>query len=764
MNSHVLYLALGTYRVRATREQVKELASSGSRVSLVVLDAPEWREALEELGRLDGVSVLRVTPDKNGTAWGSAKRLAAARSGPFATADTVIAGDAQALPVAWIAKRRRPGVALMLEPYGAGRVVEPADLAVLTPWYPSPNNPYAGSFVQAATAAVAGNYDRVTVFHTEDWSGRGSAALSDAIRVTTDRLRERNALGHVVDTDEATVVRVPVPITSRKNYAPWVEAQVKALRSALPGGRIEAPVVHAHTGIYGGVLATRLARPDARVVVTEHASFLERVFSQAPAADLYEQVLERADAFLCVSAALREQGPEALPAVRGQGGCRAQPGLPGPLHAGPGALPGAAALAVPGPARRAEGRQGAAGGVRAGRRGGAARHPHDGRARHRRGGAARTRRRTGPRGALPHTPAGRPGGRGPADARVRPARARQQAGDLRDDDRRGDRVRPPRPHDPQRRPPGDAEGHRDAGRCAHGRQRRPAGHRRRVPGAARPRRRPGPAGGPRGAGGPDRLRGGRQAARRGVRGRDAPVPDPEPETEPEAVDGAGAEAAGDAEPAGTQAPAEVEPTGSAEPAGSAPAVRPDEPVGRAVVLALTPAKPRRIVDFANHLVGKGVEVTLVTAQSPALWEGLRLDPDVPVVSIQDAEKKLHIPRAERFLVYRAPRAVLRRARRLAAKNREAIGPELAVATVQRAHTKVANAFHKKVFNRGYREVRPQLFARIAKQRVLPELRLDMVDTVFVSDINSTVTGWKWAKSHPHLKVTASLDRTAYDPE
>ncbi|MCP9959047.1 glycosyltransferase family 4 protein [Streptomyces sudanensis] len=243
-----------------------------------------------------------------------------------------------------------------------------------------------------------------------------------------------------------------------------------------------------------------------------------------------------------------------------------------------------------------------------------------------------------------------------------------------------------------------------------------------------------------------------------------PVPDPEPETEPEAVDGAGAEAAGDAEPAGTQAPAEVEPTGSAEPAGSAPAVRPDEPVGRAVVLALTPAKPRRIVDFANHLVGKGVEVTLVTAQSPALWEGLRLDPDVPVVSIQDAEKKLHIPRAERFLVYRAPRAVLRRARRLAAKNREAIGPELAVATVQRAHTKVANAFHKKVFNRGYREVRPQLFARIAKQRVLPELRLDMVDTVFVSDINSTVTGWKWAKSHPHLKVTASLDRTAYDPE
>ncbi|MCP9945851.1 glycosyltransferase family 4 protein [Streptomyces somaliensis] len=259
------------------------------------------------------MEVVRVAPDRKGTAWGSAKKLAAAGSGPFAKADTVVAGDAQALPVAWIAKRRRPGIALVLEPHGAGRVVEPSDLAVLTPWYPSPNNPYAGSFVQAATAAVAGNYDRVTVFHTEDWTGRAPAPLGDAIRVTVDRLRERGALGHVVDADEATVVRVPVPIIGRKDYAPWVEAQVKALRSALPGGRIEAPVVHAHTGIYGGVLAARLARPDARVVVTEHSSFLDRVFSQAPAAELYERVLERADAFVCVSSVLREQVVKRFP-------------------------------------------------------------------------------------------------------------------------------------------------------------------------------------------------------------------------------------------------------------------------------------------------------------------------------------------------------------------------------------------------------------------------------------------------------------------
>ncbi|WP_331452525.1 glycosyltransferase [Streptomyces sp. SS162] len=748
MNSHVLYLALGTYRVRATREQVKELASSGSRISLVVLDAPEWREALAELGRLDGVKVIRVAPDKDGTAWGSAKKLAAATSGPFATADTVVAGDAQALPVAWIAKRRRPGVTLVLEPHGAGRVVVPSDLAVLTPWYPSPNNPYAGSFVRAATAAVAGSFGQVTVFHTEDWSGRASAPLNDAIRVTVDRLQERGALGHVIDTDEATVVRVPVPLIHRRNYAPWVEAQVKALRSALPGGVIEAPVVHAHTGIYGGVLATRLARPDARIVVTEHSSFLDKVFSQAPAARLYEQVLERADAFLCVSSALREQVVRRFPEYADKVGV----------------VPNAIELDrfTPGPERSPE----------------LLRWLYLGRLVQPKGvkellEAFALVAAEEPRATLTMV------GHGPAEEELR-ARAAELG--------LGERFRILPPVAPE------AVGAlmHDYDLLVHASKRETFGMTV-VEAVA--------SGLPvlvTRSGGPEETLAGIEtlagalmdvsddprvivdayhelraraaeldlpAAREALEGRVGreavgkqlaevyggalpPVPDTAEDAETEPADGAEARAADGAE------------------ASEAVAVRraDGEPVGRAVVLALTPAKPRRIVDFANHLVAKGAEVTLVTAQAPALWDRLDLDPSVPVVSVADAEKKLRIPRAERFLVYRAPRAVLRRARRIAARNREAIGPELAVATVQRAHTKVANAFHKKVFNRTYREVRPQLFARIAQRRVLPELALEKIDTVFVSDINSTVTGWKWAKSHPHLKVTTSLDRTAYDAD
>ena len=67
MKSHVLYLALGTYRVRAAREHVKELASSGSQIVLVVTDGEEWAETTDELSRLDGVDVVRLSGDKHGS-------------------------------------------------------------------------------------------------------------------------------------------------------------------------------------------------------------------------------------------------------------------------------------------------------------------------------------------------------------------------------------------------------------------------------------------------------------------------------------------------------------------------------------------------------------------------------------------------------------------------------------------------------------------------------------------------------------------------
>ena len=747
MKSHVLYLALGTYRVRAAREHVKELASSGSQIVLIVTDGEEWAEAADELSRLDGVDVVRLSRDKHGSAWPAAKKLVSDKSGPFAKAERLIAGDAHALPVAWAAVKRRPELTLELEPANTeGHTAGPSDLAVITPWYPSPNNPYAGSFVQAMTAAVADQFDRVTVLHTEDWSGRAHPALNDAIKVTTDRLQERRDLVPVVDSPEGTVVRVPVPLINRKNYSPWVAAQEKALLPALPTGKIEAPLVHAHTGIYGGVLALRLAKPDARVVVTEHSSFLDRVFAQPAARELYGEVLVRADAFLCVSTRLRDQIAEEFPAYAHKLSV-----VPNMIDFG---------RFTPGPERSSE----------------LLSWLYVGRLIKPKGvdelleGFALVAKKE-PRATLTLV------GHGPREEDLA-ARAKELG--------LADRVSILPPVSPEdinelmhrhdllvHASKGETFGMTVVEAVAAG-----------LPVLAT-------------------RSGGPQESLAGIESRAGAFMDvsEDPRVIADAYWQLRQDAAGIDLPAarevlesryGTEAVAkqlisvyEGTPLPATEVAApvvkapeSAPAVEeqapketapkaaaPSEPIGRAVILALTPpGKPRRIVEFANFLVEVGVEVTLVAGRADNFWQRAQLDARVPVISIEDAEKKLRIPRGERFLVYRAPRAVLRKARKMAARNRASIGPELAVASVQRAHTKAANAFHKKIFNRGYKEIRPQLLSRMAKRVALPELRLDLADHVFVSDINSTVTGWKWAKAHPHLTVTMHLDREIYAPK
>src|SRR5215472_13811639 len=64
-----------------------------------------------------------------------------------------------------------------------------ARLAVTTPWHPTLQRPFAGSFVQATTMAVRGLFERIDLYNTEDWTGpadpvqarlvqRGYAALT----------------------------------------------------------------------------------------------------------------------------------------------------------------------------------------------------------------------------------------------------------------------------------------------------------------------------------------------------------------------------------------------------------------------------------------------------------------------------------------------------------------------------------------------------------------------------------------------------------
>jgi glycogen(starch) synthase len=131
---------------------------------------------------------------------------------------------------------------------------------------------------------------------------------------------ERRASGAatVLDTAEGELTRVPVPCPAGGHYPTYADAQTAALRAALPTGRIEAPVVHAHTGFLAGVVAARLARPDARLVVTEHATFLPKVFGQPGARRAYARMLDRAHVLLCVGGYLRDQLRDYFPEHAGK--------------------------------------------------------------------------------------------------------------------------------------------------------------------------------------------------------------------------------------------------------------------------------------------------------------------------------------------------------------------------------------------------------------------------------------------------------------
>ncbi|MFE9824833.1 glycosyltransferase family 4 protein [Streptomyces sp. NPDC005791] len=757
MNSHVLYLAHGSYRVRAAREHVKRLAGSGSRVLLVVPAKESWAEAVAELEAFDNVEVVQLTPDSKGSVLKAAKKFVLARTGPVSSVDTVVAGDAQSLPTAWMLTKQRPDVTLRLEPYAPdGRVAEASDIAVVTPWYPSPNNPYAGAFVKMATRSVADEFDRVSIIHTEDWSGHADAALNDAIKITTDRLQDNRGLIPVLDTPEGTLLRVPVPLVHRKNYSPWATAQETALRKALPGGRIKAPVIHAHAGIYGGVLAMRLAQPDARIVVTEHATFLNRIFSQPAARALYHDVLVRADAFLCVSTYLRDQIAAEFPDVADKlrvvpnvvdfdsfaSGCDYSQDLRKWLyvgrlvkHKGVGELLEAFALVAEKDPLVTLTMVGS----------GALEEELLTRAEVL--GIA-DRFTVSP----PVTPDEVNGLMHQHDLLVHASKIETFGMTIVEAVAAGLPVLVTRSFGPEETlsgietvagslmeisddPQVIADAYWDLRARAADLD---------LPAAREVLE----------------QRYGAPAVAQQL--MDVYLDRP---SAPVAVDTPASPGGDAALPADTQgAPALAAGAGApvsetdAEPSAEGAAQ-----VGRAVLLALAPPKPRRVADFANHLLESGVHVTVVTANNAA-WRRTGLDARVTLVSIEQGEKRLLIPRGERFVVYKAPRAILNRARRMARKRRTAIASELMVAATQRVHTKAANAFHKNVFNRGYREVRPQLLSRIARRKALPELRLDLTDHVFVCDINSTVTGWKWAKAYPNLTVTTNLDRSTYSAQ
>jgi glycogen(starch) synthase len=286
----VTYLALGGRRVRAAATHTARLAAAGTPVTLITTARPEW----------DGVRLPPSVTVRVARSAAHARHL-------IRPGDQVVAGDPEALAATY-------GRPAHPEPRsGPPRRPGAADLAVVTPWYPGPDDPFAGAFVRAATAAVGPAAGRVAVLHTENWYYPPGRLRGQLLGVRAERQARRCGNATVLDTPEGELTRVVVPVPGGGDHLAYADEQTRALRAALPTGLIEAPVVHAHTGMFGGVVAARLARPDARIVVTEHATFLAD-FLRRPGGHLrYGRMLARVDALLCVGGGLRDRLAAAFP-------------------------------------------------------------------------------------------------------------------------------------------------------------------------------------------------------------------------------------------------------------------------------------------------------------------------------------------------------------------------------------------------------------------------------------------------------------------
>jgi glycosyltransferase involved in cell wall biosynthesis len=293
----VVYVLLGDRRIRAAKQHTADLAAAGAQVLLVVAENREWANA--EL--TPGVTLHRLVGKGQRQTIRAARRFLFGADGPLAAADLLVPGDPAAMPIAEDAHRRFPKLTILTEPSPdpARRTAE-ADLAVITPWYPSPDDPFAGAFVKATTGTIVDDFDRIATLHTENWVYSDKGLTGKVIDVSLNRQLDRTGGVVVLDTAEGELTRVASPLVTTGNYAIWARAQIARLAATLPTGRIEAPLIHAHTGHYAGAVATALARDDARIVVTEHATFLPKVFKQPGSRIMYGEMLNRVDRLLCV--------------------------------------------------------------------------------------------------------------------------------------------------------------------------------------------------------------------------------------------------------------------------------------------------------------------------------------------------------------------------------------------------------------------------------------------------------------------------------
>jgi glycosyltransferase involved in cell wall biosynthesis len=699
----ILYVVLDAARVNAAVSHVTRLAGEGAQVHLVAIENAAWTQL-----PTDNVTRHIVPKGKPKAVRAAATKMVL---GLLADCDLLVPGDPFALPVAWSAMRSRPDLTVQLEPAPdpARRTAE-ADLAVVTPWFPSPNNPLAGAFVKASTDAVKGQYDRISIIHSEDWPVPWQSSSAELILAARRRLQEREPQLSVWDDTEGELTRVPVPLSSKREYATWALEHVEAVRAALPDGVIKAPLIHAHTGIYGGVVAARLADPSARLIVSEHSSFLPNVFKQSDASQLYEEVLARAEAVLCVSRYLYEQIKDKFPQHHHK--LRQVPNVVDFDHFQPRPQPVTDLLRWLYVGRLSEPK-----GVNLVLEAFALIAPEE------------------PRATLTIV------GGGPLEPKLR---TRIQELGL------GDRVE----IRPSVRPSKVAGIMHSHDLLVHGSKFETFGLT--VVEAVATQmpvlvtRSPGPEetlAGLEGIAGmlveespdPEVIADGYRELRKRVAKFDLPA------ARAKMLSRYGREA--------------VTAKLAAVYAGQPPVLDerriPEPDAERVVVIGIMPSSYRSTTAYIRSLLDAGFQVDLVTAKTTS-WELMGLDDRVHRHEILEAEERMLLSRLEKAVLVTAPDKVVG-SLRSGARRQRSVDLEARTEKVNRQLMRVADALHNRIYGRAYVIIRPRLLWRVFRRDVLPNLDLTRTRRVVVAGLGGVTIGWKLGRMVPGMTVTTAQD-------
>ncbi|HVN12120.1 MAG TPA: glycosyltransferase [Kineosporiaceae bacterium] len=625
----------------------------------------------------------------------------------------------------------------------------PETLTVVTPWYPSPNKPFQGSFVESMVRAVRPITGRLDVLATEDWIAPRGLFVRRAQRrhyrdVTASAVRP-------VLQDGAWLTRLPVLVQPRRPWAEYARTVAGSVRAARGGRLLDAAVVHGHVGLPGGLVAVENAPAGARVVVTEHASYLAEVLAQPEARELYDETMHRADAWITVSGVLREQLLQTFP-----------------HHADKMHVVG---------------------------------NPVDFTAIRPREAKPERPRRWIYIGSLIER-------KGPLRLVAAFARCRREEPDLeltllgdgaqRDEVRAliaelgvEDAVRILSPVPPSQVPPlitahdllvhpswHETFGMTPVEALATGTPvlvARYAAAEEVLAGVEKE------AGGlvDIGAGWEEIADGYRDlrdrwdsvdpfAAREVMRSRfgfdavaarlDAVYRD-EPATGTRIERGC---AMSSATAAAASAPAAVAVAGPV--GGPVGAPRPHPHV---LVVSVTKGRRTGVVDDIRYILDTGSRVTFLCMRAS---EWPEFEGQVDFSEVETAEVRHPLLRAERGLVFTAPNlllryvaAVFRRARGVPGARVPAQAAYDGTAEVKRRYNKLGQAFHSRLFMRGYRAIRPWVLWRSTRSVLLPDLDLGSIDLVLLADAQAVSIGWHLARARPDLPVTFSLDRSALPP-